>query len=246
VDDGYRDFYLVASPIFRSFQIPVTLYLPTDFLDRKSWMWGDRVQYAFHRTAAKTVEIRLGGPQPARFDLRSVDARRRAAGMVKAAGKKMRAAERSRMLAELVAALRVPLPDDPPDAYAPLAWDEVRVLSRDGVEVGAHTKSHAILASLDTQAEIADEVQGSKTRIEQEIGRPVLHFAYPNGKWEDFTEGAVRAVRDAGFRTAVTSESEERLDDCGVFRLLRVGLDPAMSFGLFQRTIAGFRGNEYR
>src|SRR5260370_27746941 len=37
VDDGYRDFYQVAYPVFREHAIPATVYLVSEFLDRKLW-----------------------------------------------------------------------------------------------------------------------------------------------------------------------------------------------------------------
>ena len=49
VDDGYRDFQDVAHPVFAEYGIPVTVFLVTDFLDRKDWLWFDRIVYALGR-----------------------------------------------------------------------------------------------------------------------------------------------------------------------------------------------------
>src|SRR5712692_5284941 len=43
VDDGYRDFYLHAYPVLRRHSIPATVFLVTDFLDRRGWLWWDQL-----------------------------------------------------------------------------------------------------------------------------------------------------------------------------------------------------------
>src|SRR5690348_15235721 len=43
VDDGYRDFFDVAYPVFQEYGIPATVYLVSDFLEGKLWLWTDRV-----------------------------------------------------------------------------------------------------------------------------------------------------------------------------------------------------------
>ena len=39
VDDGYRDFLLNGQPIFSAYEIPVTVFLVTDFVDGRCWPW---------------------------------------------------------------------------------------------------------------------------------------------------------------------------------------------------------------
>src|SRR5262249_3078830 len=45
--DGYRDFYHVAYPVFREYGIPATVYLVSDFLDGRQWLWVDRVRWSY-------------------------------------------------------------------------------------------------------------------------------------------------------------------------------------------------------
>jgi peptidoglycan/xylan/chitin deacetylase (PgdA/CDA1 family) len=69
-----------------------------------------------------------------------------------------------------------------------------------GVEIGAHSRSHARLTAL-PPAELEDEVAGCKAQLEA-LGLPrVRFFAYPGGVYD----GRVReAVRSAGFDAAFT------------------------------------------
>src|SRR2546425_159452 len=43
VDDGYGDFARIGAPIFAEYDCPVTLFVPTGFVDGQLWLWWDRV-----------------------------------------------------------------------------------------------------------------------------------------------------------------------------------------------------------
>ena len=229
VDDGYRDFYQVAYPVFCEYGIPATVYLVSEFLDRKLWLWVDQVRYAFlHARAPRT-------------DLATPQARRRAAHEMNEAIKRIPNAERLRRLAELPDQLQVVLPREAPPEYEPLQWDEVREMAAAGIEFGAHTRTHPILSQVTSPEELADEIAGSKRRIESQLDRPVDHFCYPNGSNEDFGADAVEAVRAAGFRTAVTTEKGLNYPGAQEFRLVRIGVEPGLNQDYFERCAAGFR-----
>jgi glycosyltransferase involved in cell wall biosynthesis/peptidoglycan/xylan/chitin deacetylase (PgdA/CDA1 family) len=79
---------------------------------------------------------------------------------------------------------------------------QVADLHRAGFEIGAHTHTHPNLARLRLD-ETREEVERSKTALEQAIGAPVTTFAYPFGKRHiHYTMKTVAAVRAAGFRAA--------------------------------------------
>jgi peptidoglycan/xylan/chitin deacetylase (PgdA/CDA1 family) len=78
---------------------------------------------------------------------------------------------------------------------------QLRELAAAGVTIGAHTRNHPSLPSVDeltTEAEVA----GSKADLEAELGSPVGLFAYPYGRHD---AKSVSAVRAAGFRAACST-----------------------------------------
>jgi peptidoglycan/xylan/chitin deacetylase (PgdA/CDA1 family) len=245
VDDGYRDFYQVAYPVFREYGIPATVYLVSDFLDRRLWLWVDQVRYGFLHAQARTFQMEIPGAAPLSFELGTRQARTSAARAVTEAAKKISNVERLRLLASLPRQLEVQLPEDAPAEYQALHWDEVRQMSAAGIDFGAHTRTHPILSRLagdgEPAGEIAHEIEGSKRQIEQRVGRPVEHFCYPNGSIEDVGRSAVEVARAAGFRTAVMTESGLNYVGADPFRLLRIGVEPGLDDGYFERCAAGFR-----
>ena len=78
--------------------------------------------------------------------------------------------------------------------------DGARELTRAGHEIGAHSRTHPDLVTLDDRA-LADEVEGSREELESLVGGTIRTFAYPKGKHDD---RVVAAVGAAGFDVAVT------------------------------------------
>jgi peptidoglycan/xylan/chitin deacetylase (PgdA/CDA1 family) len=90
-------------------------------------------------------------------------------------------------------------------SHRPLTADELRELGTGGtVEIGAHTRSHQMLAAR-THDEQRDEVLGGKRALEQAGGREVRLFSYPYGTPDSFSEFSARLVREAGFLGAFTT-----------------------------------------
>lgn len=99
-------------------------------------------------------------------------------------------------------------PADEADPMAPLTVAEVRALAETpGIEIGAHTAAHPILARGSVEQQCA-QIARNKTRLEDWIGRPVTAFAYPNGRpGQDYTADTVALVKGSGFETAFTTRT---------------------------------------
>ena len=74
-----------------------------------------------------------------------------------------------------------------------------------GMEIGAHTITHPILARID-DASARDEIAGGREQLAQWLGAAPTVFAYPNGVPErDYGERDIRMVRQAGFSAAAAT-----------------------------------------
>jgi peptidoglycan/xylan/chitin deacetylase (PgdA/CDA1 family) len=106
--------------------------------------------------------------------------------------------------------------------------EELRELSR-SVEIGAHTVGHPDLTTLSFDA-ARDELERSRTELEEIVEQPVEVAAYPFGTATDETVAACRA---AGFRAACLTAGEGSWDD--PWRLPRQAVgnrDTALGFWL--------------
>ncbi|MGQ0734404.1 MAG: polysaccharide deacetylase family protein [Acidobacteriota bacterium] len=82
-----------------------------------------------------------------------------------------------------------------------LDWASLGRLQEDGVILGAHSRTHADLRTLDGTA-LEEEIWGSVEDVSRETGRRPDTFAYPYGYW---TPAAASTVR-AACRCACTTE----------------------------------------
>ena len=83
--------------------------------------------------------------------------------------------------------------------YPWMTWDEVIALHRLGFDIGAHTRTHVDLGTV--QPPIARiEIEGARDDLEQALGARVDSFAYPYGGREHLTEANRALVKASGFR----------------------------------------------
>lgn len=211
VDDGYRDFLVHAWPIFKAWSVPVLVYVATDLPDHNTWLWTDQLRHLLIQQGDRTAAETMGER------LKNVPDEERRAALASLPG----------------------LRSTPPPGYEPLTWDEIRALAKEGVEFGAHTRTHPILSRLPTRDRMCEEIAGSKTRLEQELGIPVAHFCYPNGTPDDYNDEVVAVVRECGFRTAVTTVRGINFAGADPLRLRRLHQEPTRQVSAFAHQVAG-------
>ena len=201
IDDGFADAYEVALPLLRRHGVPATLFVITDFLDGRAWMWTDKLRHVALAAEGARLAAEVGGRS---FDLRLAgrDTRLSAAGRVNSELKRLAPRERDEAIERIANAHGVRLPARPPAEFGPVTWAQARELDAAGVEIGSHTVSHPILTTTDDD-ELRRELRDSRARLGAELGREVELFCYPNGA---FDERVRREAAGAGYLCAVTTE----------------------------------------
>jgi peptidoglycan/xylan/chitin deacetylase (PgdA/CDA1 family) len=196
-DDGYADNVTVALPILRRRGVHATFFLATSFIDGGR-MWNDSVIESIRGARGDTLDARCIGLDT--LSISTVDLRRQAIERALEALKYLPLEERQRRVEELAARTSRSLPSD-----LMMTAEQVRQLGESGMEVGAHTVTHPILAQLDSER-AGSEIRDSKCRLEAITGNSVTLFAYPNGKpGRDYRQEHVGMVKRLGFEAAVST-----------------------------------------
>lgn len=82
-----------------------------------------------------------------------------------------------------------------------LSVDQIRNLRKNDHEIGSHSKLHNYLPSLNEKM-LADEIEGSKAKIDRLLGEEITSFCYPYGR---FNDKIIKKVKDAGYRYATSN-----------------------------------------
>jgi peptidoglycan/xylan/chitin deacetylase (PgdA/CDA1 family) len=100
-----------------------------------------------------------------------------------------------------------------------------RELTAAGVEIGAHTRTHANLGANLTREEMLDEIVGSKRELEMAIGCNVRYFAFPYGKHENLSATAFAIALEAGFQGVCSAYGGYNFPGDDAFHLRRFHAD---------------------
>lgn len=199
-DDGYRDTFEIALPVFASKRVPMTLYVTTGFIDREHFAWWEGIEHLLR--ARDTIEIPW--PEGAEaLETRTTAQKDHAFGMIR--GRIMRLPRASQE--DFVQALGDACEFDVRAAALAdrLTWEMVDHMHASGfVEIGAHTVSHCVLTN-ETEADVRREMISGREQLESRLGTAVRHFAYPFGGRAEVAEREMRLARETGFSTAVTT-----------------------------------------
>ena len=92
--------------------------------------------------------------------------------------------------------------------------------------------SHPVISRL-SQSEMEWEILESKRLIEERLGSPVQHFAFPFGKQEECGEAALAILARGEFKSAATTEWGLNSPGTHPFYLRRVQIGEQTSLAMF-------------
>lgn len=197
-DDGYADNAEVALPLLLRHGLRACFFIASGFLDGGT-MWNDSVIERVRHAAGDELDLSTLGL--GRLPIGNIELKRRAITTLLEQLKYLPPAQRQARVAQLRAGGPYP-----PRPDLMLGSAAVRALHRAGMEIGGHTASHPILASL-SEAQARAEIADGKRALERIIAAPLRLFAYPNGKrGQDYGAREAALVRELGFEAAVTTD----------------------------------------
>jgi peptidoglycan/xylan/chitin deacetylase (PgdA/CDA1 family) len=112
---------------------------------------------------------------------------------------------------------------------------DVQDLAKDPLfTFGSHGHSHRVLVRM-SDAEIRNDLITSRSLVEEWTGRPVLHFAYPRGLWDERVERIVRTL----FRSAVRGGSRPLEQRTDLHRISRYPIQASDDIDVFRSKLDG-------
>ena len=205
-DDGLADTAEAAAPLLAAYGFPATVFVPTAALEPAHEFWWERLVHLVlevDEPARAALDVEIAG-RPLLVDVRSAQGRWRA---FRALNARFLHALPEAIDATLTAVAEQLGGAVPPscERHRKLTPEQLRQLAVEHrMEVGGHTRTHALLAALEP-ARQSDEIAGGRRELEVVVGQPVESFAYPYGYAGSFTTKTARLVRAAGYTRACTT-----------------------------------------
>lgn len=233
-DDGYANNLTVAAPILRRLGLPATIFVAVEAVEH-GIMWNDLVIEALRRMEPPRARDALAGL--------GVDVGTHPDG--------------SLPLSAVLEGLKYLPVGDRWDAAVGLYRDaagaepprqmltpaQVRECADAGIEIGAHTVSHAILATL-SETDARQEIERSRDWVARTTGRPARCFAYPNGRpGVDFGAAHATMVREAGFEVAVSTRRACATQASDPYALPRIALWDRTQARVWLRLVREYLGS---
>jgi len=210
-DDGYRNVYQNAYPILKELQIPFSLFLPINFIEKKEPLWVDRIEHFVNRGS---FQDKIEKDKELREFAKTLP---------------------EKEFKEFMDSMPKEIDFDKNKNYAPLEWQEINQMVFSGLaEIGSHTLTHIIA----TQSEDFErELVLSKEMIWKRLNINTTLFAYPNGQLGDYSEKTAEILKETGFKIALTTEHRFFNKD-NKLAIPRLGMDDQ---SLFLFTVSGLR-----
>ena len=243
-DDGYVDNLHHAKPLLERADVPATIFLVSEAISEERNFWWDELEWALLQpgTLPDGLELRVNG---SKYEWQLGDARQyslqdrqndrqrrpweatpgsRLAFFYLIWQRLLELSTPKRLEALDVIRTWAGVSNDPVPRCTDRALnkEEVNVLGEGGlIELGAHTVTHPSLNVISIAQQI-EEISGSKTELENIIGRPVSSFSYPHGEYSVDTK---ELVQRAGFQCASTTKFKCVMRGADPFQLPRFQVD---------------------
>ena len=243
VDDGYRDFYFNAFPVFREYDFPATVFLTSDFIEKKLFLWWDLIEFIVSETAIREIDLSILGFDT--INLNGNEDRSRTINLIVRQLKKVSDNTKLEIIERLTNSLGVDISNQPDGKYAPLTWADILEMHKYGIEFYPHTKTHPIMTRINYEQKLT-ELMDSKNILEKKLDRKLDIFCYPNGRSDDFDEETIMALKETGYNAAVTGIAgfDSTKTETDLFRIHRYGIP--LSTPVFKQYISGLEYLKYK
>lgn len=200
-DDGYRDNLIHGLPILKKYNVPATIYITNCLPNHSGILWW----YHFEDHVKTSNHLNISTSQASKtFYWNSIQ-------------------EAYDLFSEIGNLIKTIHPDELENVLknsfgktkedfeklcqsVALSWDEIKLLSNEPlITIGAHTMSHLSVKQHGGEI-VEDEMLTSKLELEAQIGKKVVHFAYPFGGVYDVDLKDLNIAQQVGFKTSTLNQ----------------------------------------
>lgn len=204
MDDGYLDQLEVLTPVLLKYDAKPTIFVLSDFSDNKDWPWDAKIIYLSQNTSVPKIDLSFND---IRLDLDFSDqaVRIKSRRILTTLAKHLPDQQQDTLIKLLQEKLQLSLPPLAPAEFAPADWQSLRHYHTQGLNVGAHGRTHKVFNTL-TDDKVFEELTIAKKRLCAEIPEASNVFCYSSGTDADYSAKHCPIVAQAGYSAAVSAK----------------------------------------
>jgi len=195
-DDGWIDNYIYAFPIIKKNKIPVTIFIPIDYIESNKLFWQEQLSRAIFNMldspATEIIEFLEEYKLESVIDQDKTTRKSTISEFVR--GLKQRPDINTNELHEKVVSFS-DLSENEINIDRYLDWDHISEMQNAGINFGSHACTHKILTHL-AEDKMQKELESSASKILEIGGNTTLTIAYPNG---DSNQSIQKIAKDTGY-----------------------------------------------
>ncbi|MBL9083315.1 MAG: polysaccharide deacetylase family protein [Planctomycetales bacterium] len=107
----------------------------------------------------------------------------------------------------------------------PNTLNDLRHWAAQGIDIGAHTRTHPDIGKIDDRARLHDEITAAGEDLEQALGRAVRYFAFPFGMPANMSPAAFETAYEAGYDGVCSAYGAYNFPGDDPFHLQRIHAD---------------------
>jgi peptidoglycan/xylan/chitin deacetylase (PgdA/CDA1 family) len=243
-DDGWRDNYEYAYPIFKKYNLPVSIYIVASKVGSRNGFWPEMLTNLLWQAGNGIADELLWNSQLMDW--------------IRAASDEIYNPEepsqehlniivenvKKKYTDEVIIGMLKSIEESFPKLNTSterdiLNWDEINEMVNSGlVNIGSHTLDHIRLTENVNNNDILSQVVESKHLIEKNMLSSVSIFCYPNGDITDYAEKLVKQHYDAAL-TTINGWNSTNID---LYRIKRIHIheDGAKTNNQFRAKLSGW------
>lgn len=220
-DDGFENNLTVAAPILDDFNVPSTIYITTEFVEKNGMSWIDRIENAVEHANEQTINPRWANES---FRLINKESRIRFLKAVRKYVKSSPDCDANIFADELCSELGgvQAQPEANSELDRKMSWGQVRNAAQSElITIGGHSHTHPILSFLSPD-QLAYELDNCLDLLKDKAGIGPTHFSYPEGLNHCYSEDVIEELKKRGVRCSPTAIDGTNVIGHDPFRLRRI------------------------
>ncbi len=220
-DDGYSDFISHSIPLLKKYNLPASMFVTTECIDKNIPTWTYVLDYLFENTKRLSLKDFDTAGLPEKFadaKWQSGQARIVYGKIIKQQLKWVPAAIRKKTINTVINSFDdVQLPNG-----MMMNWEEVKQIHAAGYTVGSHSVSHPTLATIEDDEELDYELQYAAIQLKENTGISSSVFSYPCGSYDSRVE---EHTRKAGYKAGLAVDRQlYKAKEDSIFAVPRIEL----------------------